>query len=161
MINNYDFKGFNSVEEYYMSDLDGYYSSLQMNLPPLFYEGRENPLHLEIWIEYFVRVMALNAENIYNQALEVSQKEQSNLKKFLSKKDLILIRYCLENQIFELRPKEISVIFSVTSRTINKWAIDWINRGILEPASGEKRITQYKLSEKYMNMKVSDLGFTD
>lgn len=65
MINNYDFKGFNSFEEYYMSDLDGYYSSLQMNLLPLFYDGRENPPHLEIWLEYFCKIMALNAEKIY------------------------------------------------------------------------------------------------
>lgn len=161
MINNYDLKGFNSFEEYYMSDLDGYYSSLQMNLPPLFYDGRENPPHLEIWLEYFCKIMALNAEKIYVQALEVSKNASNNSLSNLTKKDLTLIRYCLENNVKTIKPKELSILFGVTPRAITKWAIDWINKGILEPSSGSKRITEYKLVEKYSSLKVSELGFTD
>ncbi len=161
MIDNYDFKGFNSFEEYYMSDLDGYYSSLQMNLPPLFYEGRENPPHLEIWLEYFCKIMALNAEKIYLQALEASQKNDNNILANLTKKDLTLIRYCLENNLKTIKPKELSNLFGVTPRAITKWAVEWINKGILEPASGSKRITEYMLAKKYSSLKVSSLGFAD
>ncbi len=161
MINDYDFKGFNSFEEYYMSDLDGYYSSLQMGLPPLFYEGRENPPHLEIWVEYFVRIMALNAENIYNQAKEASYREQNIILSELSKKDLTLIRYCLENKKFFIKPIEIASLFNVSSRVVNKWTVVWVSKGILEPASGNIRIREYKLSEKFSKLKVSDIGFTD
>jgi len=132
MMKNYDFKGFNSFEEYYMSDLNGYYSSLQMNLPPLFYDGRENPPHLEIWLEYFCRVMALNAENIYNQALEATKKDKSEIYNNLNKKDMILLRYCLENQITKIKPKEIAILFNVTTRAVTKWTIDWVKKGILE-----------------------------
>lgn len=161
MLNNYDFKGFNSFEEYYMSDLDGYYSSLQMGLPILFYDGRENPPHLEIWIEYFVKVMALNAENIYNQALEASKKDSINILSSLSKKDLTLLRYCIENKKVKIKPIEIATLFNVTPRAINKWSIEWVEKGILIPCSGKKRITQYQLSDKYINLKISSLGFTD
>ena len=161
MIEDYDFKGFNSFEEYYMSDLEGYYSSLQMGLPPLFYDGRENPPHLEIWLEYFVRIMALNAENIYNQAFEASKKEKDNNLLGLTKKDLILVRYCLENNICRIKPKQIASIFNVTSRAINKWTIEWVRKGILEPSSGDKRITEYKLTEKFSNMKTSELGYIE
>lgn len=161
MIKEYDFKGFNSFEEYYMSDIDGYYNSLQMGLPPLFYDGRENPPHLEIWLEYFCKIMSLNSENIYYQAKEASQKDNKSILTGLSKKDLILIRYCLENHIAVLKNKELAILFGVTSRAISKWMVEWVQKGILIPHGGEKRITSYKLSDKYSVLKVSDIGFTE
>lgn len=161
MQHNYDFKGFNSFEEYYMSDLKGYYESIQMGLPALFYSGRENPPHLEIWIEYFCKIMALNAEKVYEQALEVSQKESNELLKGLNKKDLTLIRYCLEKRIRIIKNKELAELFGVTPRAISKWMNDWVDKDILEPNSGTSRITSYKLTYKYESLKVSDLGFTE
>lgn len=161
MLNNYDFKGFNSFEEYYMSDLEGYYSSIQMGLPSLFYDGRENPPHLEIWIEYFCKIMALNAEKIYEQAKEANEKSVNTALAGLSKKDIILIRYCIENQIKVLKNKDLAVLFSVTPRAISKWMVDWVNRGIMIPLAGKERITSYKMNAKYSDLKVSDIGFID
>ncbi|WP_027089419.1 Fic family protein [Thomasclavelia saccharogumia] len=161
MINHYDFKGFNSFEEYYMSDLDGYYSSLQMGLPVLYYDGRENPPHLEIWILYFCKIMAINAENIYLQSLAVSKKNSYTILNNLSKKDLILIRYCIENNITIVKNKELSILFGVSTRAISKWMPEWVDKGILVPNSGQKRITSYRLSHEFASLKVSDLGFTD
>lgn len=161
MIKDNDFKGFNSFEEYYMSDLDGYYNSLQMGLPALFYDGRDNPPHLEIWLEYFCKIMSLNSENIYYQAKEASNKDTSNVLNGLSKKDLLLIRYCLENNVTILKNKELASLFGVTSRAISKWMVEWVNKGILIPNGGTTRITSYKLSDKYASVKVSDIGFTD
>lgn len=161
MLKDYDFKGFNSFEEYYMSDLEGYYNSLQMGLPVLFYGGRENPPHLEIWLEYFCKIMSLNSENIYYQAKEASNKNTYNVLNGLSKKDLMLIRYCLENNIEILKNKELSLLFGVTSRAISKWMVEWVNKGILIANTGTTRITSYKLSDKYSRLKVSDIGFTD
>lgn len=157
----YDFKGFNSFEEYYMSDLAGYYESIQMGLPALFYSGRENPPHLEIWIEYFCKIMALNAEKIYEQALEASKKNSNDLLNDMNKKDLTLLRYCLENDISMIKNKELSKLFGVTPRAISKWANEWVRKGILIPNSGTKRITSYLLSQEYCTLKVSDLGFID
>lgn len=161
MQHGYDFKGFNSFEEYYMSDLNGYYESLQMGLPALFYEGRENPPHLEIWIEYFCKIMALNAEKIYEQALEASHKETNSLFNGLNKKDLILIRYMIENGIKVVKNKELAELFGVTPRAISKWMNGWVEKGILVPNSGTNRITSYHLSVEYEKLKISDIGFTD
>ncbi len=160
MQHDYDFKGFNSFEEYYMSDLNGYYESIQMGLPALFYSGRENPPHLEIWIEYFCEIMALNAEKIYEQALEASQRVSNDALSGLTKKDLTLIRYCLENGIRIVKNKEIADLFGVTSRAISKWMNEWVLKGILIPNSGTTRITSYTLASKYERLKVSDIGFT-
>lgn len=55
----YGFQGIGSLEEYFAYDSDEYYSSLQMGLPALYYMGRENPPHPEIWITYFLRMMEL------------------------------------------------------------------------------------------------------
>ena len=148
-------------EEYYMSDLNGYYESIQMGLPALFYAGRENPPHLEIWIEYFCKIMVLNAEKVYEQALEVSKKESNNLLKGLNKKDLTLLRYCLENGIKVIKNKELADLFGVTPRAISKWMGEWVEKGILVPNSGKTRITSYNLTYEYENLKVSDLGFIE
>lgn len=161
MIKDYDFKGFNSFEEYYMSDIEGYYNSLQMGLPTLFYEGRENPPHLEIWIEYFCKIMSLNSENIYNQAKEASNKDMNSVLNGLSKKDIILIRYCLENKITIIKNKDLATLFGVTPRAISKWMVEWVNKDLLIPNGGTTRITSYKLAEKYSHLKMSDIGFTD
>ncbi len=161
MQHEYDFKGFNSFEEYYMSDLNGYYESLQMGLPVLYYLGRENPPHLEIWIEYFCKIMVLNAEKVYEQALEASKKESNELLKGLNKKDLTLLRYCLENGLKVIKNKEIAQLFGVTPRAISKWMNEWVEKGILVPNSGTTRITSYNLAFEYESLKVSDLGFTE
>ena len=105
--------------------------------------------------------MSLNSENIYYQAKEASNKETSNVLNGLSKKDLVLIRYCLENNITILKNKELASLFGVTSRAISKWMVEWVNKGILIPNGGTTRITSYKLSDKYSSLKVSDIGFTD
>ena len=161
MLEEYDFKGCNSLEEFYMSDLNGYYSTLQMDLPVLYYEGREEPPHLEIWIEYFCKIMALNSERIYEQAKEASRKEENEFLTNLSKKDITLIRYCLENKIEKIKTKELSTLFGVTTRAISKWAVEWVEKGILEPTTGTERITSYKLSNKYKSLKISSIGFVE
>lgn len=160
MQHDYDFKGFNSFEEYYMSDLSGYYESIQMGLPTLFYSGRDNPPHLEIWIEYFCKIMVLNAEKIYAQALEASKKDSNEILKGLTKKDLTLLRYCIENNKTIVKNKELSELFGVTPRAISKWMNEWVEKGILKPNTGNERITSYCLSKKFSTLKVSDLGFT-
>ncbi len=55
----YGFHGIGSLEEYFAYEPDEYYQSLQMGLPALYYSGRENPPHPEIWILYFLRMVEL------------------------------------------------------------------------------------------------------
>lgn len=55
----YGFNRIGSLEEYFAYDPDEYYASLQRGLPALYYSGRENPPHPEIWINYFFKMMGL------------------------------------------------------------------------------------------------------
>lgn len=162
MENGYDFKGFNSMEEYYATDLDGYYDSLQMGLPALYYDGRNNPPHLEKWIGFFIRIMALNAEKIYETALDANKSEKTNpVVDKLSKRDKKMLRYVIENHISEIKTKDLADIFAVTPRAINKWCTDWCDRGILVPNRKKVRVTSYTLSEEFNNIELHELGFTD
>jgi len=44
--------------------------------------------------------------------------------------------------------KEIAELFKVNPRTISKWASKWIETGIIEPASGKKRVTAYLIGKE-------------
>lgn len=162
MMEGYDFKGFNSMEEYYANNLEGYYKSLQMELPVLYYDGRNNPPHLEIWIAYFIRMMRLNAENIAAQAEAATKGEQEKTELGrLNKKDKKMLRYMLENNLETIRTKDLAAIFDVTPRAITKWCSDWVERNILVANYKNVRITSYSLSEKYAKLTLMDIGFTD
>lgn len=149
-IEGYDVRGFYSIEEFYVSDLKGYYESIQMNLPVLYYDGRNAPSDLAPWIEYFVRVMVLAFKkavtSIKNTAMELDKYLDTD---DLNKKDKTLLTYMLRRPNQSFKPKEIAELFSVTPRAISKWAKDWVTKGLIEPASGEKRVTSYFLGQKY------------
>lgn len=63
-LNGYGFNGIGSLEEYFAYDIDEYYASLQMDLPALYYSGRDNPPHPEIWINYFLRMVQLYSDKV-------------------------------------------------------------------------------------------------
>lgn len=162
MENDYDFKGFNSMEEYYAMDLDGYYENLQMGLPALYYDGRNHPPHLEQWIGFFLRIMALNAEKIYEVAEKATEKEERNhLLDVLSKKDKKMLRYVLENHMDCIKTKDLADVFMVTPRAISKWCQAWCERGILTANYKNVRIVSYSLAPKYRDIELNDLGFTE
>lgn len=162
MQNGYDFKGFNSMEEYYALDLDGYYENLQMGLPALYYDGRNNPPHLEQWIGFFLRIMALNAEKIYEMAQKATEKAGINpLLDGLSKKDKKMLRYVLENHLDFIKTKDLAEVFMVTPRAVSKWCHEWCERGILTANCKNVRIVSYSLSPEYKNIELGDLGFME
>lgn len=149
-LSGYDMRGFYSMEEFYVEDLEGYYKNLQMNLPILYYNGRNNPENLAPWIEYFVGIMAL----AFEKAVDFSSSSSMQLRPLLlnlNKKDRTLINYMLREPSRRYTLKEIAELFSVTPRAVSKWAEEWVEKGYISPASGKIRITSYMLCEKYRN----------
>ncbi len=67
----YGFGGIGSLEEYFAYDSEEYYSRLQMGLPALYYSGRDNPPHPEIWISYFLRMVELYSTKVRQLSLEI------------------------------------------------------------------------------------------
>lgn len=162
MENGYDFKGFNSMEEYYAMDLEGYYENLQMGLPALYYSGRNKPPHLEQWISFFLRIMALNAEKIYEMAEKATGKNTVNhLLDTLTKKDKKMLRYVLENHLSSIKTSDLADVFMVTTRSISKWCKVWCEKGILIANYKNVRIVSYSIAPEYQNIELEDLGFTE
>lgn len=159
-IADYDVKGFHSMEEYYVEDLQGYYKHLQMGLPILYYDGRDNPKDLAPWIEYFVRIMALAYDKVANLSIKFATTSSDPRILSLEPKERTLLRFLIERNR-PTKPKEIAELFKVKTITITKWSTTWLDRGIIEGASGKKRITSYRIGEKYKDLTLNELGYRE
>lgn len=141
----YGFKEIGSLEEYFSYDLEEYYSSLQMGLPVLYYEGRDNPPNPEIWINYFIKVFILYSEKVLKIATSSVNDNEKQRFNQLSIKAKNLLKYLKEEQILEFSPIEIAHIFNVSNRTIINWCIELCENGYLKPNMVNKRIRTYTL----------------
>ncbi|MBO0587181.1 Fic family protein [Sporosarcina sp. E16_8] len=157
---DYDMKGFQSLEEYYVDDLDGYYRHLQMGLPVLYYDGRHKPENMAPWIEYFVKVMSLAYEKVANLAKQFSTLEQHALIALLEPNETTLLRFIIETNR-PVKPLELAQLFQVHTRTIGKWTKQWVLKGLIEPAGGTKRITAYRIGSSYSEFTLADLGYKE
>lgn len=141
----YGFKEIGSLEEYFSFDLDEYYSSLQMGLPVLYYDGRDNPPHPEIWINYFIKVFSLYASKVTEIATNsVNNNEKERINQ-LSSKAKALLDYITKEKILEFSPIELAKVFDVSNRTIINWCIELCNNGYLKPNMVNKRIRTYSV----------------
>lgn len=141
----YGFKEIGSLEEYLSYNLKEFYSSLQMGLPPLYYEGRDNPPHPEIWINYFVKVFSLYSSKVTSIAINAVKNNESIRLNQLSNKAKKLLNYIKEERIFEFTPIEIAKVFNVSNRTIINWCVELCENGYLKPNIVNKRIRTYSL----------------
>lgn len=142
----YGFKNIGSLEEYMSYDIDEYYNSLQMGLPVLFYDGRNNPPHIEIWIKYYLRVFSLYS----SKTLSIAKKELGNVEQerlsHLFIKAKTFLNYLLKNKVNVFTPIELSKEVKVSNRTIINWCSELTQNGYLEPIIVNKRIRQYKVN---------------
>lgn len=143
----YGFNGIGSLEEYFAYDPDEYYSSLQMGLPALYYSGRDNPPHPEIWINYFLRMMELYSNKVCELTNQSTKDGLINGISHLNDKEKSFLLYLIENQMYEFTPIELSKKTGVTNKTvINRCAKLSLN-GFLIPDISKQRIRSYSLSE--------------
>lgn len=146
---DYGFNQIGTIDEYFAYDIDEYYQSLQMNLPVSYYQGRNNPPHLEIWIEYFLRMMDLFTEKVMTTVkmeneLEINEPSLSTL----NKKEHEFFDYLIKHKVEVIRPIDYAQIFKVSNKTITNWCAKLSKVGLLQPVLVKERITSYKLSLK-------------
>lgn len=143
----YGFNGIGSLEEYFAYDSDEYYESLQMGLPVLYYSGRENPPHPEIWVNYFLRMVELYSKKV----CEISQGEQeediAGSLSYLNAKEKEMLLILLNKRIREFTPIEVSKLMGVTNKTIINRCAKLVNNGFIVPNIVGQRIRSYSLSE--------------
>ena len=143
----YGFNGIGSLEEYFAYDLDEYYSSLQMGLPALYYSGRNNPPHSEIWVNYFLKMMELYSKKVYELSKNTENNELENSLSYLNTKEKDFLAFLLQKRLYEFTPIDISKMLKVTNKTIINRCIKLSNNGFLIPIIVKSRIRTYKLSD--------------
>ena len=149
----YGFNGIGSLEEYFAYDPDEYYASLQMGLPALYYSGRENPPHPEIWISYFLRMMELYSNKVCELSKSSTDDELDGSLSYLNNKEKDLLAYLLNNRKFEFTPIEVSKELGVTNKTIINRCVKLTSNGFIVPNIVKERIRSYSLSSFARNNK--------
>ena len=143
----YGFGGIGSLEEYFAYDSDEYYASLQMGLPVLYYLGRENPPHPEIWINYFLRMVELYSQRVYELSKGVQEDDLDGSLSYLNAKEKDLLVFLLKKKMLEFTPIDVSKMLGVTNKTIINRCVKLTNNGFLVPNIVSQRIRSYSLSE--------------
>lgn len=143
----YGFGQIGSLEEYFAYDVEEYYNSLQMGLPPLFYDGRENPPHPEIWMNYFLRMMLLHARKVVEIANQTQTVQIDAGMSFLSSKEQAFLKYLLRKNVMQFTPIEVAKSMKVSNRTIINWCAGLSKNGFLTPNLVNQRIRSYLVTD--------------
>lgn len=143
----YGFGGVGSLEEYFAYDLGEYYRSLQMDLPALYYSGRCDPPHPEIWFHYFLRMVELYAKKVYELCSSADKDELSAGLSFLKPKEKELLSFLIKKKLYEFSPISISLMTGITNRTVINRCAKLVQGGFLEPQIANERIMTYRLSD--------------
>lgn len=143
----YGFGGIGSLEEYFAYDPDEYYESLQMGLPALYYSGRENPPHPEIWINYFLKMMELYSGKVYELSKASVSDNLTGSLSYLNSKEKELLAFLIKERLYEFTPIEVSKRIGVTNKTIINRCVKLSNNGFLIPIIVKTRVCSYQLSE--------------
>lgn len=143
----YGFGGIGSLEEYFAYDSNEYYDSLQMGLPVLYYSGRENPPHPEIWINYFLRMVELYSKKVCELSKGAQTEDLEDSLSHLNAKEKEFLVFLLEKRLLEFTPIDVSKMIGVTNKTVINRCAKLANNGFLIPNIAKQRIRSYSLSE--------------
>ena len=143
----YGFQGIGSLEEYFAYDPEEYYQSLQMGLPALYYSGRENPPHPEIWIHYFLRMVELYSKKVCELSKSAENEVFAETLSHLREREKEFLKFLLEMNLYEFTPIEVSKKMGVTNKTVINRCVVLTNCGFLIPVLVKTRIRSYRLSD--------------
>lgn len=143
----YGFNGVGSLEEYFAYDINEYYESLQMGLPALYYSGRNNPPHPEIWVNYFLRMVELYSAKVCDVSKRSTGEEVQASLSYLNNKEKQMLQYLLKNNIVEFTPIELSKALSISNKTVINRCVKLTQTGFVVPHIVKQRIRSYSLSD--------------
>lgn len=146
-LNGYGFNGIGSLEEYFAYDPEEYYASLQMGLPALYYSGRENPPHPEIWVDYFLRMVELYSNKVCELSKTSTVDILDSSLSHLNAKEKEFLSFLLRRRMLEFTPIEVSKLLGVTNKTIINRCAKLTTNGFLVPNIVIERVRSYSLSE--------------
>ena len=146
-VNGFGFNGIGSLEEYFAYDVEEYYESIQMGLPALYYSGRENPPHPEIWINYFLRMVLLYSNKVCELSETSSGEELESSLSYLKGREKELLLLLFKKFKGEFTPIAVSQELGVTSKTVINRLATLVKNGLVIPNLVKERIRSYELSK--------------
>ena len=146
-INGYGFYGIGSLEEYFAYDIEEYYNSIQMGLPVLYYSGRDNPPHPEIWITYFLRMVLLYSKKVRELSAGSMYEELEESLSYLKNSEKELLVLLIREYKGEFTPIEVSRKLGVTNKTIINRLANLVTNGFVIPKIVKERIRSYSISD--------------
>ena len=118
-----------------------------MGLPALYYSGRDNPPHPEIWINYFLKMMGLYSKKVYELSKASEKDELEGSLSYLNTKEKEFLVFLLKKRLYEFTPIEVSKMIGVTNKTIINRCAKLANNGFLIPIIVKTRVRSYRLSD--------------
>ena len=146
-INGYGFNGIGSLEEYFAYDINEYYESIQMGLPVLYYSGRNNPPHPEVWVNYFLRMVLLYSNKVCELSESSNGEELEGSLSYLKGKEKELLLLLMKDYRREFTPIEVSKVLNVTNKTVINRLATLVKNGFVVPNMVKERIRSYELSD--------------
>ena len=146
-INGFGFNGIGSLEEYFAYDIEEYYDSIQMGLPPLYYSGRDDPPHPEKWFNYFLRMVLIYSNKVCELSEKSSGEELEGSLSYLKGKEKELLLLLLKKYKREFTPIEVSKALGVTNKTVINRLSALVKSGFVEPHMVKERIRTYELTD--------------
>lgn len=146
-INGYGFNGIGSLEEYFAYDIDEYYESIQMGLPALYYSGRDNPPHPEIWINYFLRMVLLYSNKVRELSESSNGQGLESSLSYLKGKEKELLLLLMKRYKGDFTPIEVSKELNVSNKTVINRLATLVKNGFVVPNLVKERIRTYALSD--------------
>jgi len=150
-LSGYGFNGIGSLEEYFAYDIDEYYESIQMGLPALYYSGRNDPPHPEVWINYFLRMVLLYSNRICELSESSSEDEINGSLSYLKGREKELLLLLIKKYKREFTPIEVSREIGVTNKTVINRLSALVKNGFVDPKIVNQRIRSYGLSDFTMD----------
>ncbi len=146
-INGFGFNGVGSLEEYFAYDIQEYYDSIQMGLPALYYSGRNDPPHPEIWFDYFLRMVLLYSDKVCELSERSSGEALEGSLSYLKGKEKELLLILLRKYKRDFTPIEVSKDLGVTNKTVINRLATLVKSGFVKPHMAKERIRSYELSD--------------
>ena len=118
-----------------------------MGLPALYYSGRENPPHPEIWVDYFLRMVELYSNKVCELSKTSTVDILDSSLSHLNTKEKEFFSFLLRKRMLEFTPIEVSKLLGVTNKTIINRCAKLTSNGFLVPNIVKERVRSYSLSE--------------
>ncbi len=148
-LGGYSLKGIYSLEEYYAKNLGDYYQALSLGASHNYYMGRAEA-DITPWMAYFCEGMATSFRNIKREALQASQRgesDQSPLLCSLDPRQRNALGLFAEFKV--VTAQQVGELFGLGPRSASALCQKWVQQGFLTIADPSRKARKYALAKEY------------